>query len=390
VPPPLPLATAVERARTASPRLRSAAAIADAASDAQRLSGRPLNPVFELRTENLARATRTPSLPLDTFAVATQYVELGGKRGLRRQIAESDREVAAATLRALEHAVVIETVETYVRALRARALVDTLVTHRDGLSNLIAGMTRRVAEGHSAEADLLRFRTEAARIDGDISRSRLELERSLAALGFLIGAGEPLAAAALIEPAPLPVPAVETAAVGARVTAHPLVRAADADLARAARLTAAERARRYPDPAVSAGYKRTAGIDTLVVGVSLSVPLFDRNSAAIARAAGSERAARAVREATVFQLETDAASLIRAAGAMSAQAALADRELLAPAEQVRTSARAAFREGSSDVLKLIDAERVYADVRRAAIDLRLDAFAVTVAARFALGEEAIP
>lgn len=384
------LADAVATARASSPRRDSAIAIASAASDAVPLAGRPLNPVFELQSENWTPASRGLSPQRDTFAVATQPLELGGKRGLRRQIAEADRDVADASLRSLEHVVVLDTVAAYVRALRARALVDTLVTHREGLSPLVAGMARRVTEGHSAEADLLRFRTEAARVDGEIARARLELERSLAALAVIIGAEVPIAASALVEPAPLPVPSPDAVTISARVLAHPNVRAADAEVSRSARMTAAERARRYPDPAVTAGYKRTAGFNTLVFGVSMSVPLFDRNGVAIARAAGSERAARAQRAAAVFQLSMDAASLIRAAREISSQAAIADRELLAPAEQVRSSARAAFREGSSDVLKLIDAERIFADVQRAATDLRLDAFAATIAARFALGEEAIP
>ena len=41
-------------------------------------------------------------------------------------------------------------------------------------------------------------------------------------------------------------------------------------------------------------------------------------------------------------------------------------------------------------MKLIDAERVYADVNRAAIELRLDALLTTIEARFAIGEEMIP
>jgi hypothetical protein len=41
-------------------------------------------------------------------------------------------------------------------------------------------------------------------------------------------------------------------------------------------------------------------------------------------------------------------------------------------------------------MKLIDAERVYADVNRAAIELRLDALLTTIEARFAIGEETIP
>jgi cobalt-zinc-cadmium efflux system outer membrane protein len=155
-------------------------------------------------------------------------------------------------------------------------------------------------------------------------------------------------------------------------------------------LIAAERARRYPDVAVSAGYKRTAGIDTLVVGVAMSVPLFDRNDAAVARALGTEQSAAADRDALIQQLSVDAASLLRAAAAISAQAANADDELLGPAEEVRAAALAAFREGSTDVLKVIDAERVYTDVRRAAVDLRLDALLTTIEARFALGEETLP
>ena len=57
---------------------------------------------------------------------------------------------------------------------------------------------------------------------------------------------------------------------------------------------------------------------------------------------------------------------------------------------MRNAALAAFREGTTDVLKLIDAERVYADVRRAALELRLDALAATLEARFAMGEEMLP
>jgi hypothetical protein len=46
--------------------------------------------------------------------------------------------------------------------------------------------------------------------------------------------------------------------------------------------------------------------------------------------------------------------------------------------------------GGADVLQLIDAERVYAEVQRAVIDLRLETVITIIEARFALGEEAIP
>jgi len=174
------------------------------------------------------------------------------------------------------------------------------------------------------------------------------------------------------------------------VARHPDVVMGNAGVDRARFALAYERARGLPDPAVTAGYKHTNGFDTAVVGVSMAVPLFDRNRAAAARAAGLERGAAADRDALVRRLTADTSSLLRAARTLADQAAKAEADLLAPAEGVRRAARAAFREGAADVLKLIDAERVFADVHRAAIDLRLDALVTTIEARFALGEESIP
>jgi outer membrane protein TolC len=49
-----------------------------------------------------------------------------------------------------------------------------------------------------------------------------------------------------------------------------------------------------------------------------------------------------------------------------------------------------FREGATDVLKLVDAERIYADVRREALSLAIDAYVTAIEARFALAQEEIP
>lgn len=389
-PVPMTLSAAVAQARTASPRRRAAVISADSAREAARLAVRPPNPFFELRTENWSPGARTLSPALDVFAEITQPVELPQKRTIRRLLASSETDVAATALRSIERELALDTVRAYIRALRARALVETLTGNREGLAMLVESVGRRVDEGYSAEADLLKFRTEAARIDGDVARAQLELERSLTALAIAIGATTPLQASQLVEPARLPVPTAGADAIAASVAAHPAVIAAVAGINRAHQLNAIERARLLPDPAVTGGYKRTAGVDTAVLGLSFSLPIFDRNGAAIARSLGAERSAVADRDALVAQLTADTASIVRAAQTIAEQADRAPQELLEPAEGVRHATLAAFREGTADVLKLIDAERVYADVNRAAIDLRLDALQTTIEARFALGQEAIP
>ena len=388
---PLTLAAAVTQARTTSPRRQAAALIAQGARDAAQHSGRPLNPIVEFQSENWTPwSGSSPGPPLDVFAVVTQPFELGGKRSGRRQLATFEGEVASAAEQALERTLAMETVRAYVRALRARALLDTLTTNRDGLTMLVATVSRQVDEGYSAESDLLKFRTEAARVDVDVARARLDLERSLTALAIAIGTTVPIQAAQLVEPPAIAPPSADAAAIAASVARHPEVRSAAATVNRAHQITAIERARRVPDPAVTLGYKRTAGFDTAVLGVAVAVPLFDRNSAALARSFGEERGAIAGRDALVQALTTEAESLIHAAQTISARAELAREELLAPAEGVRRAALSTFREGTTDVLRLIDAERVYADVQRATVDLRLDALQATIEARFALGEETIP
>jgi outer membrane protein, heavy metal efflux system len=388
--PALTLSAAVTQARTASPQRRAAAHVADGAREAARVAGRLPNPQFEFRTENWTASEHPSSPTLDVFAVLTQPFELGGKRGIRRQLASAESQAALSALTSLERELALEAVRAYVRALRARALVETLTGFREGLTTLVTSMARRVEEGYSAEADLLKFKTEAARVHGDIARAQLELERSLAALGIVIGAATPIHPSQLVEPPALAVPAADAGAIAAGIARHPEVAAATASVERARQAVAFERARRLPDAMVSGGYKRTAGFDTSVFGVTIAVPLFDRNGPSIARSAGIERGAMAEREALVHRLSTDAASVIRAARTIADRATTASRDLLEPAEEVRRAARTTFREGAGDVLKLIDAERVYADVHRAAIDLRLDALVTTIEARFALGEETIP
>lgn len=227
-------------------------------------------------------------------------------------------------------------------------------------------------------------------MDIDMARAAVDLQRSLSALTYVIGAAAPIEASQLVEPPPVAPPRLDAAALANAVARHPELRLATARVGRSQQVAALEHARRIPDPVVTAGYKRTAGLDTAVAGVTMSVPLFDSNGSASARAAGEARAAAAERDALASQLASDAGALIATAQALSDRSSRATKELLEPADVVRNAARASFQEGSADVLRLIDAERVYSDVRRAALELRLEALVTAIEARFAIGEDTVP
>ncbi len=387
---PLTLIDAITQARQSSPLLGAARSQADGTADAARLVPRLLNPMFDLRIENLGSGAPSGMLPPDVFAEASMPIELNGRRRLRAAIAGADRDLAAGHLQSATLDVTARTTRIYFAALAARALVDTATANREGLTSIVETLTRRVAEGVTAEADLLRFKTEAARLDIEVARAGLALDRSLNQLAFVIGATSPIVASQLIEPAPVPPPALDAAALSEAIGRHPEVAAASARVARARHGSALEHSRRVPDPIVGAGYKRTAGFDTGIIAISVPVPLFDRNRPAAAKAAGEERAAAADHEATARRLAADAAALMTTARVLAERSARTTLELLEPAAAGRAAARAAFREGAIDVVRLIDAERVYSDVQRLALELRLEALATAFEARLAVGEELQP
>lgn len=386
---PLTLAQAVERARSSSPLRDSAAALADGARLAATYAGRPLNPTTDVRVENLTPRSNTV-LERDIFAVVNQPFELGGKRGLRKDLADADREVAALMLRSIERQLALDTVHAYMRAVRARDALATLTSQQEGVSTLVTTMRRRVAEGFSAESDLLRFETEASRLALERTRTSIDLTRALQELSTLMGALNPVESDQLVSPEPVPVPTLDDAAMTAAIGERPDVQLAALRLQRAQVAADLEHQRRLPDPAISAGYKRTQGRDTAVAGVVMAIPLFDRNTQATVAARATARAAEADHETARLRAVAEARAALAAARALTASAATVQRDLLAPAEGVRSAAQAMFREGATDVLKLVDAERVYADVRRDALSLAVDAYIAAIDARFALAQEQIP
>jgi outer membrane protein TolC len=392
-PPPagtLTLAEAVALARTRSPLAAAARAQAEGAARAAQVAGRPADPTLELVAENWRPGADdfTASADLDVFAVVTQPLDLFTRGGRKAQARGESDEAAAGRLQA-EQDVVLDTVRRYLEAWRGRELVAALEAQAENLEGIVSAMEKRVGEGYAAEADLLRFRAEAARAANHLARARIEQARAEAELAFLVG--RPADGARLERPDLPPPPGGEPEALAEQALANrPDVAAARARVARAQGTMSLEKGRHWPDLALTGGYKRTAGLDTAVIGVVTTVPVFERNGRAVARAEADARAAGLELQATLARARADAAILVHAARELAARLARLDEDLVRPAAEARRSALAAFREGASDVLRVVDAERTNTEARREALDLTVEAFLASGRARLAAGLEVLP
>lgn len=388
--PAVTLRDAIQQARAQSPARQAAAARVEAADLSRAWAGRPLNPTTEFRWENIAPGLGS-ALPADIFATLTQPIELGGKRGARRGVALATADAARATMGSTERTLDIEIAQRYLAVIRERDRRRTLTEQADGLAEIVRVLERRVAEGVTAEADLRKIETERTRVETDAALANIAATRELTALGALAGWTTPPSPEALERPAvTLPAGADTEAVVLSALDRRSDVRVAAARLEAARQNLRFEESRRVPDLHVTGGFKRTAGYDTGLVAVLLPVPLFERNRAAIAVADGNVRAASLELDQTRRLAAGEARAALAAATELTRRATDATTRLIQPATVVRTAARAAFTSGAGDLLRLVDAERVYADARLTVDALAIEALRATIEARLALAEEAIP
>jgi len=391
-PPPMPgqgpftLADALSRARAESPEAAAARARVEAAGKATGEASRRPNPVFEFRLENWASGVSRDVLPYDAFAEVTQLVEIGGKRDARRGVAEAVLGSTEAAEALTRYTLAIEISRAYLDAVRQRERQRTLAAQVTDLAEIVRVLDRRVALGTTAEADVLKMRTEEARAATDLIRTELAANRALSQLTSRLQVDATLDA--LVLPPPPPAPAVSDDA--AVVQRRPDVLAAGRAVESARQMLRLEDARGVPDPSLNVGYKRTAGYDTGLFTITMPVPFFNHNNAARIVAQGQVTAAELEMTATERRARAELAATRAAALSLTERARDIRTRLVDPARGARDAARAAFATGVLDVLRLVDAERVFTDAALVAIDLETDAVVAAIEARLAAGEDPLP
>jgi cobalt-zinc-cadmium efflux system outer membrane protein len=382
---PFTLHDALRIARTQAPAIAAEQARARAAHDAVgRVAVMP-NPLVEVRVENWG-APATSALPRDAFFTASQAIELGGKLGARRGLADALARSARTSVSLAEQAALVDVANLYLQSVAARERQRLTQQHAAELAELLRIMERRVAAGAAAESELFRLTSEEARIARDAVMAELEASRSVAKLSARLGM--PVARDVLVMPPVPPVPAAPD-------ESSLLDRRADVLAAREAVATArqhlrVESARRTPDLTLHGGVVRSGGSSAGIAAVSIPLPLFDRNQEARARAEGEVRARQAELDGSEQWARGDIAATRAAARALESQARAIRNRLVAPATAAREAALAAFQSGAIDMVRLLDAERMALDAALIALQLEIDSVVAAIDARVAMGESLLP
>jgi len=316
------------------------------------------NPRLYLQSEDI----RAWGQPPFSFANSTedygyfgQVVETGGKRRRRVEFAGMNLERADLERQLVERQIGYRVTAAYWTAAGASRVRDLQRETLGTYDQLIEFQRNRVTEGVMAEADLLRTQLERDRAQVAALNAAQEADRALLSLFREMGRTE-FASVTLTEPFEA-APVVMQPDVGVAIEQRPDLVVARQSVKQGQANVALQRANGKPDIDVLAGYKRNGGLDTLYTAVQIPLTIRNRNQGAIAAAQADVRVAQA---SVAAQEAAARAEIETARRAYEAQRELVERTLPAMrtrAQETSRLARAAYREGGIDLLRLLDTER---------------------------------
>lgn len=325
------------------------------------------NPTLSADTEALPTGD-----PVGGFSGAEQSVRLGiplevwGRIGRRRDVADAERDVAGWDYEAARLDVWTQASKAFVGVLAAQERAR-LAEARVRLSeDVYETVCRQVDAGKVSPVEQTRAQVPLSEARIQRNRARHHLLASQTTLAGTWGrptstsfAGVAGAFGPVDDPPPLD-------AIRAFARRNPQVARQAARVRRAEAQHALEKANRFPVPTVTAGWQRFGETDTraFAAGVTLPLPLFDRNQGSTQGA--RYRVKRATQERHDARVRVDT-TLTRAYSQLAAayEEVNTIRDEALPAAQTAFDAiRRGYREGKFGYLDVLDVQRTLFDVRR--------------------------
>ena len=293
----------------------------------------------------------------------TQPIELPSVRAARIAAAAAGADSAGALADTVRLAIGYQSRQAFYDLLRRKEDERLARENLELLEQIQGRVQKRVEVGEAPRFELVRAEAETLAAQNALAAARLRIEEARGALRRLAGgalaSGFDIRGELPVLPDAPALPALQEAVLAG----NPALRASAAERERAQRRLEQEQALRLPQPALRLGESRDPEMRATTVGLTLSIPLWDRREGQIAQA-------RAGIDLAAAQAEQQRIQLLRELEAAHARLAIAKRQivtfeagLLRSAEAALQVAEAAYRFGERSFLEVLDAQRTLRVVR---------------------------
>lgn len=373
----LSLSEAFERAEAFHPELVQAQREVEALQGPVLQARLRPNPELAYALEDQQTANRSQSLQLNW------RLETGGKREARMAATEQAVRVAQSALQQQRTAVRTLVLSAYADALLAQERV-ALAQDNLGLARRVSeAVAKRVAAGKVSPVEASKARVAEAGAQLEQVQALSEQRSSLRRLVSLWGQGPVLPEGLQLSDASLALPTLpDWAALAPRLALAPSREVARQELLRRQAAVEVERRRQVPDVTVSLGLKRVNELqrNQLLLGLSVPLPVSDRNQGGLLEALKREEQAREALSAQEQRLATEAWLAHERLATSLAEWRLLQQAVMPGARQAYEAATVGFEFGKFSFLEVLDAQRTHlaakaqslravAEVHRAAAEL---------------------
>jgi len=365
---PLSLQEAIDKALVARASLKAEAARVSIAEGVRRQAGLLPNPEFQFQNENL-RPGQTYGRDVDTLAMINQPLDVLGKRKQRVALAGEGVLRAQAETELARWQVTQQVKMAYWTARGSQEVQRVLTTTVENFQKIIDYHAAQLSVGAIAEQDLLRVRLEGERLKISADLAVIEVNRSR--LGLLKEMGQTdfseVVLTEKLEPDTPFMPLGVEQALAQRIE----IRVAQAALEQSRANARLQEVAARPDLNVTAGYKRTqlpdttTGVNTAIVSLRITLPTADKNQGNRMAADAEVRRQEQLLAAAEAEVRADYAGALQEYESRRAEFLSALQPLRQHAADIAGIAAAAYAEGGTDLLRLLDAERARLDAELA-------------------------
>jgi len=321
--------------------------------------GLPPNPELALEVENVGGTGAARSFRgAETTLSLGQAIELGGKRLKRFRAAALKADLAGWDYEAKRLDVLTETTKAFVDVLAGQQQVALREDQARAADQTLAIISERVKGGKVSPV-------EALRAKADLATSRIELEqarRELEALRARLAAswGSKASHFQTVEGPFEQVAAIPPVEQFERfLTQNPDLARWAVEMAQRRAAIAREESKAIPDVTLSGGvrYSKETEDTTLVVGVSVPLPLFNRNQGSIREARYGLAKATEERRAAEVKVHAALTETCQALASALNQSTSLKSDVLPAAQSAFDAAREGYRQGKMTYLDVLDAQQ---------------------------------
>lgn len=364
----LRLEVALGLAMGANPEISVALREQEATEGVRIQAGVRHNPYISSEIQDTRRNTQQITLQFN------QEIELGNKRESRLALADILHTKATAELDALKATIHANTVNAFYEVLVAQERLALSKSSFEVANAAVNAATKRVNAGKSSPVEETKSNIAASSAKIELNQSNSQLNSARKRLSALWGNPSPVFEQAYgdVENIPL-VPSFEN--LLALLENAPAIVIANLEVSARGGSIKLARSQSTPNITISAGivHNQELGLNQAILGLSVPIPLFDRNQGNVQEAVSLQYKAQDELIALKTQLATKLAGEHERLSVARLSAISLREEILPGAQNAFEAANKGFNAGKFNFLDVLDAQRTLFQAKSQYIQVLLDA-----------------